>query len=246
MEKTESRSFAIIGGGIVGLATAYKLSERFPGARITLLEKESGRGTPPDRPQQRRAALRPLLQARFRESPTGRFRHPPDGRLLPGKRHPPRNLRQARGRHRAKSKSSACAPCSSAAPPTDSKDCAGWSARRCARSSRTWAAWPRSACRRKASWITPACAPRWSPNSPVAGSRVVTGARADRMIPSGGGWTIETTAGEFAADFLINCAGLHCDRVAEHAGERREVRILPVPRRVLQDPPRAPAAWCGT
>ena len=37
----------------------------------------------------------------------------------------------------------------------------------------------------------------------------------------------ETPAGEFAADFLINCAGLHCDRVAELAGERREMRILP-------------------
>ena len=32
---------------------------------------------------------------------------------------------------------------------------------------------------------------------------------------------------DFEAEFLINCAGLHCDRVAELAGERREVRILP-------------------
>jgi len=30
----------IVGGGIVGLATAYRLGERFPGARLTLLEKE--------------------------------------------------------------------------------------------------------------------------------------------------------------------------------------------------------------
>ena len=40
-------------------------------------------------------------------------------------------------------------------------------------------------------------------------------------------WIAETTAGEFAGDFLINCAGLHCDRVAELAGERRDVRIVP-------------------
>ena len=33
--------FLIIGGGIVGLATAYRLGERFPGASITVLEKES-------------------------------------------------------------------------------------------------------------------------------------------------------------------------------------------------------------
>jgi (S)-2-hydroxyglutarate dehydrogenase len=59
------------------------------------------------------------------------------------------------------------------------------------------------------------------------GVRVVTQARAQRMVSRSGTWTIETTAGEFTADFLINCAGLHCDRVAENAGERRDIRILP-------------------
>ena len=39
-----SKKVAIIGGGIVGLATAYRLSERFPGARIAVLEKESAVG----------------------------------------------------------------------------------------------------------------------------------------------------------------------------------------------------------
>ena len=41
------------------------------------------------------------------------------------------------------------------------------------------------------------------------------------------GWRIETTAGDFATDFIINCAGLHSDRVAEAAGETREARIVP-------------------
>src|ERR1035437_2246819 len=40
MAQTEHRSFAIVGGGIVGLATAYRLIERFPGATATVLEKE--------------------------------------------------------------------------------------------------------------------------------------------------------------------------------------------------------------
>jgi L-2-hydroxyglutarate oxidase len=31
---------AIIGGGIVGLATAYRFLERFPDKRVTVLEKE--------------------------------------------------------------------------------------------------------------------------------------------------------------------------------------------------------------
>src|SRR3954470_11857902 len=32
---------AIIGGGIVGLATAYRFTERFPGRRVVVLEKEA-------------------------------------------------------------------------------------------------------------------------------------------------------------------------------------------------------------
>ena len=59
------------------------------------------------------------------------------------------------------------------------------------------------------------------------GARVVTGARVTSLLPKGAGWLAETTAGEFEADFLITCAGLHSDRVAELAGERRDMRILP-------------------
>jgi (S)-2-hydroxyglutarate dehydrogenase len=33
---------AVIGGGIVGLATAYQLTQRFPGRRVVVLEKEDG------------------------------------------------------------------------------------------------------------------------------------------------------------------------------------------------------------
>ena len=39
-----SKRVVIIGGGIVGLAAAYKLGERSPGARIVVLEKEDGVG----------------------------------------------------------------------------------------------------------------------------------------------------------------------------------------------------------
>jgi L-2-hydroxyglutarate oxidase len=48
-----------------------------------------------------------------------------------------------------------------------------------------------------------------------------------KLRPDGAGWVSETAAGEFAADYLINCAGLFCDRVAELAGEKRDMRILP-------------------
>jgi len=56
---------------------------------------------------------------------------------------------------------------------------------------------------------------------------VVTNARVTKLNPTGNGWVVVTTAGDFAADFVVNCAGLHCDRVSELAGEKRAVRIVP-------------------
>jgi L-2-hydroxyglutarate oxidase len=59
------------------------------------------------------------------------------------------------------------------------------------------------------------------------GGRIVTSARVSRLHRAGAEWIATTPEGEFAAPQLINCAGLHCDRVAELAGVRREVRIVP-------------------
>lgn len=41
------------------------------------------------------------------------------------------------------------------------------------------------------------------------------------------GWRVETSAGAYECDYLINCAGLFSDRIAKLAGVRREVRIVP-------------------
>jgi (S)-2-hydroxyglutarate dehydrogenase len=59
------------------------------------------------------------------------------------------------------------------------------------------------------------------------GGRVVTRAQVRHLRRSSAGWVAETAAGEFEADLIVNCAGLHCDRVAELAGERRDMRIVP-------------------
>ena len=59
------------------------------------------------------------------------------------------------------------------------------------------------------------------------GVTVTTGAGVNHAYRDRGGWTLETAAGDFDADFIINCAGLHSDRVAEAAGETREARIVP-------------------
>ena len=38
------KRIVVVGGGIVGLATAWRLQQRLPGAEVTLLEKEDGVG----------------------------------------------------------------------------------------------------------------------------------------------------------------------------------------------------------
>ncbi len=59
------------------------------------------------------------------------------------------------------------------------------------------------------------------------GGSVVLGAKVTALQLRNGEWRIGSTAGDHTADFVINCAGLHCDRVSLLAGEKREVRIVP-------------------
>ena len=59
------------------------------------------------------------------------------------------------------------------------------------------------------------------------GGVVVTGATVTGLREQGGQWIARTSADEYTGAFLVNCAGLHCDRVAEIAGEKRETRIVP-------------------
>lgn len=57
----------------------------------------------------------------------------------------------------------------------------------------------------------------------AAGGRVRTGTPVQQIERRGEGWMVE---GE-PADFLFNCAGLQCDRVLQMAGEPRTTRIVP-------------------
>lgn len=59
------------------------------------------------------------------------------------------------------------------------------------------------------------------------GGQVVTGAEVTALRESASGWTAVTTAGDYEASYLINCAGLHSDRVAAFGGGGRDVRIVP-------------------
>jgi L-2-hydroxyglutarate oxidase len=59
------------------------------------------------------------------------------------------------------------------------------------------------------------------------GGSVALKAKVTALQLRNGEWRIGTTAGEYTADFIINCGGLHCDRLSMLAGEKREVRIVP-------------------
>jgi L-2-hydroxyglutarate oxidase len=56
---------------------------------------------------------------------------------------------------------------------------------------------------------------------------VVVNARVHGLQRTRNGWRIETAAGPFTADIIVNCAGLHADRVARLAGEDPAVQIVP-------------------
>ncbi|HWC00823.1 MAG TPA: L-2-hydroxyglutarate oxidase [Bryobacteraceae bacterium] len=59
------------------------------------------------------------------------------------------------------------------------------------------------------------------------GGRVVTRARVHGLRPASSGWVVETAAGDFQTDFIVNCGGLQCDRISRLAGEKRALRIIP-------------------
>jgi len=59
------------------------------------------------------------------------------------------------------------------------------------------------------------------------GTELHVGAKVHKISPDRGALVVSTPAIEVRADFVVNCAGLHCDRVAELAGEKRETRIVP-------------------
>ena len=59
------------------------------------------------------------------------------------------------------------------------------------------------------------------------GGEVRTGTEVTGIAQNNGETVIETTRGSLSAKYLINCAGLHSDRVSRMAGEKTEVTIVP-------------------
>jgi (S)-2-hydroxyglutarate dehydrogenase len=60
-----------------------------------------------------------------------------------------------------------------------------------------------------------------------AGGEIVLEARVTRMRVGEQAVVLETTAGDVEAKLVVNCAGLHSDRVTAMSGQRPEVKIVP-------------------
>lgn len=60
-----------------------------------------------------------------------------------------------------------------------------------------------------------------------AGQEIRLGAKVTGIEKRGREVTVETTAGDFLGKFIVNCAGLHADRVAHLAGGDIPLRIIP-------------------
>jgi len=59
------------------------------------------------------------------------------------------------------------------------------------------------------------------------GGEVLTGAEVTVLEESASGWRIKSTFGEFESPFIVNAAGLHCDRIYQLSGGKNTARILP-------------------
>jgi L-2-hydroxyglutarate oxidase len=59
------------------------------------------------------------------------------------------------------------------------------------------------------------------------GGEVRLGARVTRLAADNGAWVASSSTGEFRAKFVVTCAGLHSDRLVRAAGQRPSARIVP-------------------
>jgi L-2-hydroxyglutarate oxidase len=221
-----SRKVVIVGGGIVGLATAYRLGEKFPGASITVLEKEREVG------RHQTGHNSGVLHCGLYYKP-GSVK----ARLaVDGIRQMVAFCRENGVPHEV------CGKLVVAADESEVARLHGLEERGTANGLAGLRWLGREEMREIEPHVGGVAALRVPQEGIVdypkvcavlveklkqRGSRVVTGARVTRLRHDGAGWIAETPAGEFPADFLISCAGLHSDRVSELAGERRDVRILP-------------------
>jgi len=216
---------AIIGGGIVGLATGYQLLQRFPGTELLLLEKEGGPG------RHQTGNNSGVLHCGLYYKPGST-----KARLaVEGIRRMVEFCQQHNVRHEL---------CGKVVVATEREEIP-----------RLHALLERGTANglQGLQLLAPEQIREIEPHATgLAGIRVpqegivdfkgVAAALADEIRARGGdirfssqvtrldesgGWRIHTTNGDYDAGFLINCGGLHCDRLSRMAGNADGTRIVP-------------------
>src|ERR1039458_1000090 len=221
-----SKRVVIVGGGIVGLATAYRLTERFPGARVCVLEKEAGVG------RHQTGHNSGVLHC-------GLYYKPGSGKArlaVTGIRQMVEFCQENAVPHEI---------CGKLVVAVDEAEAARLRSlhERGIANGLEGLRWMTGDEMREIEPHVGGIAALRVPQEGIVdypkvcdalvarlserGARVVEGAPVAPLGQDGAGWMATTTAGEFQADFLITCAGLQSDRVAALAGERRDMRILP-------------------
>lgn len=218
-------SLIVIGGGIVGLATAHRFSQRFPGRKVVVLEKEARVGAHQTghnsgvlhsgiyyKPGSLKAAncIRGKLwmeefcaQEAIPFETCGKVIVAVDASEVP-------RLENLFERGRANG-----IACDLVGPERLRELEPSAAGVRALHVPGTGIVDYRAVCDRLARRVTD------------SGGRVVTGAKALGIVARSSEVTVRTTAGDFSAAAAVNCAGLHSDRVLQRSGGERPARIVP-------------------
>jgi L-2-hydroxyglutarate oxidase len=216
----------VIGGGIVGLATAYKLLLQKPNWKVTVLEKEAGVG------RHQSGHNSGVLHAGLYYAPgSAKARLTVDG------------IRQMTAY--ARERGIAHEICGKLVVATDDAELPGL---------RKLEERGRQNGLKGIRWLAPADIRQIEPNCagiaalqvpeegiidyPAVcralsediqerGGEVETGFEVKSIKDRSGEWVVANGKSERIADFIVGCAGLHSDRVAELSGSPRDVRIVP-------------------
>ncbi len=221
----QSADVAIVGGGIVGLATAYRLSQRHPGRSVVVLEKEPRVGA----------------------HQTGHN----SGVLHSGIYYRPGSLKARNCRAGKRALESFCSEqgipferCGKVVVALDAAELPRLDeiARRARENGVACELVDAAALRElepHAAGLRALHVPetgivdygvvgaRLAQLAQKAGHEIRCGAQVERVRAQTGGVVIETRAGEVAARFLVNCAGLQSDRIARLCGVDPGVQIVP-------------------
>jgi L-2-hydroxyglutarate oxidase len=220
-----SDNFTIIGGGLVGLATAWRLLQRWPNARVVLMEKEAGVG------RHQSTHNSGVLHCGLHYRPGSH-----KARLaVRGIRQMVQFCRENDVPHDV---------CGKLVVATDEAQVARLRTlhERGQANGLTGLRWMTPSEFRQIEPHAAGVAALHVPEEGIAdyarvvetlarkiqemGGTIQTDAKVTSLRRRGHEWLLDTPRGEVAAQFVINCAGLHSDRVCRSAGERTELKTV--------------------